>query len=220
MASPVRVLLCDDHAVFAESLGHLLAASGVDVVAVTFNLNWALAEMRRQPVDVCMVDLMFGNASALDRLDEIRAAAPDVPIVLLSGRIDDALRAAARSRGVAAIADKRQPVAEIVALLGRVHIGATVRDTPPPLPSPRLGNDAQRLAAYLTPREREVVTALVRGTNTTSIAGSMRITEATARCHVQAVLTKLGAHSRLEAVTTAVRYGLVDPCTGEWLRPA
>jgi len=48
---------------------------------------------------------------------------------------------------------------------------------------------------------------------------ALGITANTARCHIQAVLMKLGAHSRLEAATTAVRYGMVDPQTGKWLLP-
>ncbi len=61
---------------------------------------------------------------------------------------------------------------------------------------------------------------LVRGDDTNKLARSMGIASATARCHIQNVLTKLGVHSRLEAATSAVRYGLVSPETGDWLPEA
>jgi two-component system nitrate/nitrite response regulator NarL len=78
-------------------------------------------------------------------------------------------------------------------------------------------SEAQRLAHYLTPREREVLTRLVRGESTTTLARTMQITRSTARSHVQSVLTKLGVHSQREAVIAAARYGLVSVNTGEWL---
>lgn len=78
-------------------------------------------------------------------------------------------------------------------------------------------SEAQRLAHYLTPREREVLTRLVRGESTASLARTMKITRSTARSHVQSVLTKLGVHSQREAVIAAARYGLVSVNTGEWL---
>jgi DNA-binding NarL/FixJ family response regulator len=98
-----------------------------------------------------------------------------------------------------------QPGPELLRILDRVH---EARSTP-----------ALRMAAFLTPREREVLGALVRGQDTTRLARELGIAGATARCHIQSVLTKLGAHSRLEAATTAVRFGMVNPQTGRWLLP-
>jgi DNA-binding NarL/FixJ family response regulator len=63
---------------------------------------------------------------------------------------------------------------------------------------------------FLTQREREALYLLVCGESTTSIARSMGVQLSTARSHVDAVLTKLGVHTRLEAVAFAVREGLVD----------
>jgi two-component system nitrate/nitrite response regulator NarL len=76
---------------------------------------------------------------------------------------------------------------------------------------------AHRLATFLTKREREVLSALVRGSDTMNLASSLGISQTTARCHIQSVLTKMGVHSRLEAATGAVRHGMIRPDTGEWL---
>ncbi|GAA2083989.1 helix-turn-helix transcriptional regulator [Actinomadura alba] len=76
---------------------------------------------------------------------------------------------------------------------------------------------AQRVARFLTPREREVLTRLTRGESTLALAKAMGVTRSTARTHVQSVLTKLGVHSQREAVIEAARYGLVSVETGEWL---
>jgi two-component system nitrate/nitrite response regulator NarL len=220
----MRLSICDYHVVFAESLAHMLAAHGNDVVAVTHDPDQLVEALRRELVDVCLLDVVFGTVNAVDRLTDVRAASPGIPLVLLTGEVDAALLGAARAAGVRGIVDKRQPAAELIDLLNRVHAGDSVVLTPRAQPNPlRAGrhpaNAAQRLAAFLTAREREVLCGLVRGDDTAKLARSMGIAATTARCHIQNVLTKLGAHSRLEAATSAVRHGLVDPETGDWLAP-
>jgi two-component system nitrate/nitrite response regulator NarL len=219
----MRIVLCDHHVVFAESLGHLLAERGADVVAVTNDLDQALVVLANKVVDVCLLDVWFGVESVVDRLGELREVAPATRVVLLCGQVDQALVAAAQAAGVCGVADKRQPVAEILDLLGRVHAGESAIPAEQAGVAPatrarrRPANDAQRLATFLTAREREVLSALVCGDDTGKLARNLGIAATTARCHIQSVLTKMGAHSRLEVATTAVRCGMVSPETGEWL---
>ena len=68
----------------------------------------------------------------------------------------------------------------------------------------------QRLAAFLTTRERECLRLLVDGLDTTRMATALGVSPATVRTHVQSLLVKLGVHSRLEAASLAVRYRLVE----------
>lgn len=220
----MRVLICDDHVVFAESLAHLLRGLGTEVVATTYHPDQALAVLRREPVDVCLLDVMFETFSVLDRLPDIHRAAPRCHVMLLSGRVDGEVLAAVQAAGVHGVADKRLPVAEILRILDRVHAGERVVHAATASSALRSahGNPAglaHQMAAFLTPRERQVLGALVRGQNTTRLARELGIAGTTARCHIQSVLTKLGAHSRLEAATTAVRFGMVNPETGCWLLP-
>lgn len=221
----MRLLICDYQVVFAESLAHLLTARGKQVVAVTHDVDGTIAALGQHSIDVCLLDVAFGGERALDRLPDLHRAAPRTRLVLLCARVDSALVAAAHAAGVSGIADKRQSVAELIGLLDRVHAGMTgplARHPVSPV-SPatrrRPANDAQRLAAFLTPRERQVLSALVCGDNTSKVARSLGIAANTARCHIQSLLTKMGAHSRLEVATTAVRCGMVNPDTGEWLIP-
>lgn len=222
----MRILICADHIVFAESLAHLLTGRGKQVVASTNDLDRAAEVLREEFVDVFLLDVLLGAEGTLGRVAGLRRVVPHTRVVLLSGRVDRALVIAGQAAGVRAIADKRQPVARIIDILDRVHAGRpvpiTVGKTPPSVL--RSGqcrvNDAERLAAYLTPREREVLSALVCGNDTKKVARSLGIAATTARCHIQSVLTKMGAHSRLEVATTAVRSGMVNPTTGEWLTPS
>jgi two-component system nitrate/nitrite response regulator NarL len=221
----MRVVICDDHVVFAESISHLLAMRGMEIAAITHHPMDAASVLRRESVDVCLMDVMFGTISALAFLPDLRAAAPRTGVVLLTAWLDAPLLANARAAGVHGIANKCQPADEIFELIERVSIGDIVipddRELEPARASGRrLTNHVQQMASYLTPRERQILSGLVRGAGTTKLASGMGITEVTARCHIQNVLTKLGAHSRLEAAFVAVRNGLIDPATGEWLIPA
>ncbi|HEV7899362.1 MAG TPA: response regulator transcription factor [Planosporangium sp.] len=223
----MRLLVCDYHVVFAEALAHLLTAATaeveVEVVAITHHPDQAVDVLRRQAVDVCLLDVVFGPDSAVDRLSELREASPHTHVVLLTADVDDATLAAAHAAGVRGVADKRRSPSEILDLLQRVRAGESVvridgaARAPAPSTAVRPRKDLQRLAGFLTPREREVLSALVRGDDTARLARSLGIASATARCHIQNVLTKLGAHSRVEAATSAVRYGMVNPETGAWL---
>ena len=219
----MRLLICDYHVVFAESLAHLLTARGYDIVGITHHPDELMGLLSRDPVDVCLLDVIFGGESIVDRLPTLRAASPGTQFVMLTAGVDPALLSVARGAGIRGVADKRQPVTEMLQVLDRVIAGESVieRETPAPPPPVntlrRHANDALRLGSFLTRREREVLCGLVRGDDTNKLARSMGIASATARCHIQNVLTKLGAHSRLEAAPSAVRYGLVSPETGDWL---
>jgi two-component system, NarL family, nitrate/nitrite response regulator NarL len=219
----MRLVICDDHVVFAESLAHLLAVHGKQTAAITHSPDDLLEVLRRDPADVCLLDVWFGPRTSLDRLGELRATAPHTRFVILTAEIDRTVLAAARAAGIHGMVDKAQPLSEIIAVIDRVYAGEMVlRSGVLPVPamtrtSRSQLNDAQRLALFLTPREKQVLTALVRGDDTRKLARSLGIATATARCHIQNVLIKLGAHSRLEAATSAVRYGVISAETGKWL---
>ncbi|MDN3351848.1 response regulator transcription factor [Actinomadura sp. DC4] len=214
----MRVVICDDHAVFADSLAMVLRESGHDVIGVTYSPADALRLLGSAPADICLIDLQFPEGSALDSLPALLRVAPATRFVVLSGSREPEVLAAALSAGVRGFAHKGQQADEIVAMLARVHAGDVVADPATGSRMPlRPPSEAQRLARYLTPREREVLTRLVRGENTATLARTMEITRSTARSHVQSVLTKLGVHSQREAVIAAARYGLVSVSTGEWL---
>lgn len=214
----MRVLICDDHAVFADSLAVVLREKGHDVVGVVYSPEAALRLLPGVRADVCLIDLRFPAGSVLGSLPELVATAPGTRFVVLTGSADPGTVETGLAAGVRGFAHKGQQAGEIVDLLARVHAGEVVVDpeTAGRLPA-RPRTEAQRLANYLTPREREVLTRLVRGENTAALARSMKITRSTARSHVQSVLTKLGVHSQREAVIVAARHGLVSVSTGEWL---
>src|SRR5919197_5054144 len=154
----MRVLVCDDHKAFGESLALVLTDAGHQVVAVTHSPGEALAVLSRNSVDLCLLDLHYGDGSVLDRLEEVRAAAPDAALVLLSGYIDPEVVAAADAAGVRGFANKSQHVSDILAMIEDVAAGErVVGPMSPRAASPRRRSDSHRLAEFLTRREREVL---------------------------------------------------------------
>jgi DNA-binding NarL/FixJ family response regulator len=168
---------------------------------------------------VCLVDLCFPGGTVLDRMAEFRSVAPRTRVVVLSGFLEQETVDAGIGAGVRGFAHKGQQAGEIIAVLTRVHAGELVvgRTGGGSVAVARPRNQAQRVARFLTPREREVLTRLARGESTVALAKAMGVTRSTARSHVQSVLTKLGVHSQREAVIEAARHGLVSVETGEWL---
>jgi two-component system nitrate/nitrite response regulator NarL len=217
----VDVLLCDDHVVFANCLADLLTSQGFDVKAVTYEPGEAIRALRRVRIDVAVLDVAYGEQTLLDHLPAIRDASPSTRLVVLTGRLDDETVSSCRAAGIAGFAEKRQSGNAITVTIERVAAGEVVLPAPSrrvePTPRATANATARRLAAYLTARERQVLSLLTTGCDTASLARALGITQATARSHVQSALIKLNVHSRLEAATTVVRSGLVDPATGDWL---
>jgi two-component system nitrate/nitrite response regulator NarL len=112
--------------------------------------------------------------------------------------------------GAVGYVPKTWGIHKLVHALGRVIDGAVVLDAPRTTSVRSDVSEARRLAAHLTARERECLALLVEGLDTPAMTLRLGVSTTTVRSHVQALLTKLGVHSRLEAATFAVRYDLVD----------
>jgi two-component system nitrate/nitrite response regulator NarL len=223
----MRVIICDDHAVFADSLSLVLGDAGHIVAGVTYSPEDLLPVLRGRRADVCLIDLHFPSGTALDWMPRLRAAAPETMFVVLTGFLDQDFLEAGLAAGVRGFAHKGQQARDILTVLRRVAAGEIVDDLGGRSGARRGGaaaagggsrsSQAQRFAQFLTPREREVLTRLARGESTQALAKAMGVTRSTARSHVQSVLSKLGVHSQREAVIEAARHGLVSVETGEWL---
>ncbi|MEV4312473.1 helix-turn-helix transcriptional regulator [Actinocrispum sp. NPDC049592] len=103
-------------------------------------------------------------------------------------------------------------VAERLEMLDRevTRLADLARHATMPRPDANEIADARHLAAHLTDREWECLGLLVQGLNTTAMSTTLGISPTTARTHIQSLLTKLGVHSRLEAVALTLRTSLLD----------
>jgi DNA-binding NarL/FixJ family response regulator len=210
----MNVLICDDHCLFADALASVFRARGYDVRATVRDPPHAVASLINHDVDICLMDLMFPNGvDGSECLGDLRAASPTTKVIVVTASSDVSALARAAESGVAAIVFKDEGVEQIIEAVEHAQAGKTPRRPPENLrraeAATRRG-PAHDMVKFLTSRERETLERLVRGETGTQLAANMGINYATARTHVQNVLTKLGVHSRLEAVAFAISNSLVD----------
>jgi two-component system, NarL family, nitrate/nitrite response regulator NarL len=215
----LRVVVADPQRVFAAALESLLNRSGHEVVGCVADLDAAVELARREHADACILDLGLAANSRPGALPAAVADSPRTVFIVLADTPDAKGFAATLAAGVHGAALKTDDFVEVL----RVLTGAAARLARRPAGGVVLSLSAQAvhrparhspsypaLDHLLTPREREVLTRLVYGENTTSMARSMGVRQSTLRTHIDSVLIKLGVHSRLEAVAYAVREGLVE----------
>jgi two-component system nitrate/nitrite response regulator NarL len=200
----MKIVICDDHRLFADSLGALLSVRGHDIVAISDRPADAVRIVDTLDVDACVMDLSFRDEAIEVALDVIGQLGSKVELIVLTGHDDDHYRKACLDAGAAAFASKSSCGDDLVTL---IEGGIDSADNGAPRPD-RPGRGAA--VYFLTEREREVLDSLAEGHSTAVIAERLGVRAATARSHVQSVLMKLGVHSRVAAVAFAVERGLVD----------
>lgn len=205
----VRVFLLDDHQMFAASIERVLADEpDVRVVGRAATLHDAIDALVRTPVDVILVDYTLPDGDGPVSIGSLRREVPGAKVVVLTGLRDEAAVAAALEAGCHGYITKDRQPAELVGAIHSVMSGSTA------VSSDLLSGTVVRLRQSqadqaITRREREVLALLADGVSNARIAAQLHISVNTVRNHVQRLLTKLDAHSRLEAVAIAVKRGLL-----------
>jgi two-component system, NarL family, nitrate/nitrite response regulator NarL len=207
----MRVILGTDQQLFADALQSTLSAHGVTVAGWARSPHELIREAVAQLPQICLISArwLVGNGAQL--FDVLH---PAIQIVALAEAADAALTAALRGTGVAAVVSQNQHVVDLIEILHRVRAGER------PVPAVRTRSAVRALRPStrsadgglldgLTLREQEVLMLIADGHATRDIAQALAISLHTARTHVQSVLVKLGAHSRLEASGMVARSGLL-----------
>jgi len=209
-AGTIRVLIVDDERLFAELLRVALrSATGIDVVDVVHDVSTAVRRMSELRPDVILADYHLPDGTGADIARTVRATLPETSVLILTG--DPAvstLSDVARSGAVGHLT-KDRPFDEVVEGVRAASLGE-ILFAPSELQRLLLERDSRpRPLEPLTARELEVLQHLAEGASTAQASEQLGISSATLRAHVQAILRKLGAHSRLEAVAEAARLGVI-----------
>jgi two-component system nitrate/nitrite response regulator NarL len=209
----MRLLVCDDHRLFLEAVGHAFSAHGHDVVGLLTDPDDALRLADELRPDALVMDLGFPDHDGLEVVRDLRSRVPSVRVLVLTASTDASTAWSVLLAGAHGMVGKDQPVERILHALDQLAAGDEAFDLEllrhAPAASPMVRAESQVLRS-LTPREQEVLLRLVRAETTSGIAQAMGITLSTARAYVQTVLMKLGVHSRLEAVSLVARLGIAD----------
>ena len=223
----MKIVICDGHRVFADALASLLHGAGHEVVCSVVSLEEAAETCARVQVDACIVDLRPTRTGRRPDIEQAVRSAPGTAFVALSASADAATLQQAAAAGAGGVAMKGDDFGEFLRVVTDTVSSHEHRTGPAPAKQVVLSRSARAAlragqgvtagpSQFLTEREWEALGRLVRGESTAGMARAMGVRVSTARTHIDAVLSKLGAHSRLEAVAYAVREGLVD--TSGWQR--
>ena len=214
---PITVLIVDDERTFGEALELALAhEDDLAIVAVETDGAHAIeAATERQP-DVVIMDVSMPGMSGIEATRRIREAHPDTRVVILSGHDDEHLLARAVQAGASGLLRKTEAVANVADTVRRAHHGEELHPGDEIERSLRrlrhrrdADDDARRRLERLTPRETEILSLMAKGNSPEDIAKLLTMSPNTLRTHTQNVLTKLGVHSKMEALVLAIRHGKV-----------
>ena len=203
---PVRVLIVDDHPVVREGLLAILATqSDMKVVGEAASAEEALALNVPEPPQVAVLDLRLPGISGIQLLSGLRSRWPEIRTVMFTSYCLEEEVYAALEAGAWAYVRKGAVRAELLQAIRTVHSGQ--RHIPPEIATTLADHIAS--GGGLSVREREVLGYVRDGRTNKDVAGILGISEHTVNLHVKSILSKLGASSRTEAVTLALRRGIL-----------
>src|SRR5262245_11263407 len=213
---PQRVVVVEDHPIFRDGLVRCLDAEpDLTVVGQLVDATFPVRQLVDLRPDVVVMDIELPGGSGIDATRRIRSALPDVPVVILTAFLDQALLFAAMQAGARGYVLKHMTFPELLATLRRVLAGETLLT--PALASRVLREFESRQVpgrdprlALLSPREEEVLRLLATGETNRQIARRLFVSEETIKSHVGAILRKLEVPDRTRAAVLAVRAGLLD----------
>ena len=196
----IRVFIIDDHRMFTQAVAAALTEEpDMEVVGTVDNLADARRELEKVEVDVILLDQRLPDGQGTHAAAELRALRPGAKSVL-----NEALAA-----GCAGFVTKGDSIDALSAAVRAAAEGATPV-SPAMLNRLMSGNpNGSSLTEPLTPRETAVLLFLADGMGNEEISKRLFISIHTLRNHIQSIISKLGAHSKLEAVSIAIREGLI-----------
>lgn len=203
--SPIRILIVDDHPIMRFGIAALINASK-EMVAVgqAGSGEEAVEQHGALQPDITLMDLRLPGISGVETIRRIRLRAPQARFIVLTTYEGDEDIHQAMEAGASGYLVKGLPQEMLVAAVRRVHGGG--RYFPPPV-SRALA--ARTHDSSLSPRERQVLELVAKGRSNREIASALGITEATVKCHVSVILSRLNAADRTQAVMTALQRGLI-----------
>ncbi len=205
MKPKIKVLIADDHAIVRIGLSALLKTEpDLSVVGVAKDGEEAVAEAIRLKPDVIVMDLMMPKKTGVEATAEIHERLPDTKIVILTTfAASDGIKHALDAGATGAVM-KTAEDAELVSIIRAVAAGGTV-----------ISNEIRQLLTEdppteeLTPRQLEILESVTRGFTNADIAKQLGLREQSVKEHISAILVKIGAANRSEAVAITMRKHLL-----------
>lgn len=207
----IRVVIVDDHEMLVQGLRAALGMEpDIEVVASAGSVDDAFAAARLHAPDVILMDYELPDGDGAVATERIKAEVPSVQVVMVTSFDDEAVLVRAIEAGCSGFITKHKAIGEVSSAVRAAHSGeALISPSMLARLLPRLRRRERGVGVDLTPREMEILRYLAEGMSNAAIADRLVLSLHTVRNHVQNVIGKLGAHSKLEAVATAVREGIL-----------
>ena len=211
-------MIADDHRSFGEALEVALdKEQDLRVIEVVTDGEAAVETASKEQPDIVLMDLQMPGVDGIEATRRIHDESTGTMVIILSGQNDDISLARAIQAGARGYLRKTEAVGGLADAIRRayrgepLHTSAEVEESLRKLRRRRAsdGNLAQRIDR-LTPRETEILQRMADGDPPEKIARELGMSKHTLRTHTQNVLTKLGVHSKLDAIVAAIRYGKVS----------
>jgi two-component system nitrate/nitrite response regulator NarL len=186
----MMVAICERAALFREALASVVTSRGHDVVCCVSTLADVVRALERCSVDVLLLDASLAEGESLARLRQELG----LRVLLLTESGGDGPAADALEAGLA------DAVLDHAVALVTLERAVNGQPTSTPRP-PKAVTRGRRADSLLTAREREVIGLLLAGRSTDAMAVALGVSRSTVHSHVQSILRKLGAQSRIEAVS-------------------
>lgn len=215
MSTAIRILVADDHPVVREGLVAILSTQqDFTVIGEAGTGAETVRQVQLRKPDVLLLDLEMPGLDGVQVLHQLHEAQETVRVIIFTAFDTDERILAAVRAGARGYLLKGVPREQIFAAVRAVHAGNSLLQ---PIAASRLlrqdgaGGAANNATPPLTARERDVLRLLMRGLQNKEIAAELVVTERTVKFHVSAILGKLGAGNRTEAVAIATKQGLANP---------
>ncbi len=201
----IRVLSVDDHALVREGIAAMINDQpDMRLVAQAASGKEAIQSFRDHRPDIALMDVRLPDMSGIDAMLTIRSEFPDARVIIVTSSEGVAEMQRALEGGAKGYMLKSMPPKELLELIRKVHAGK--KAIPPEI--------AARLADHysdegLTAREIEILQQVAEGNRNRDIADKLFISEGTVKVHIKHIMEKLGANDRTQAITIAVRRGII-----------
>ena len=213
MADPIRVLICDDHAVVRQGLATFLdLQDDIEIAGEASNGEEAVAKAASLRPDVVLMDLVMPRLDGIEAIRRIRAANADAKIIVLTSYADDDKIFSAIRAGASGYLMKDVSPQDLAKAIRMARDGEPLLH---PDVARRLMDHVSRpeppgsaALARLTAREVEVLRLIARGLSNKELARELVLSEKTVKTHVSNLLQKLDLADRTQAALFAVRNGL------------
>jgi DNA-binding NarL/FixJ family response regulator len=204
-----KIAIVDDHFLFADALGSVIRGlPDYDVVGIAQSGAQAISIARTAQPDVILLDYHLPGYDASDLIPRLRALSPTAKVVILTSDTSDGTLVRGLRSGVEGYLTKERALDDVLDALRRVAAGERYLSEEQVARTHALTGEGS--GETLTERELTVLRLLALGKASQTIADELTISEHTVRTHLQNIFSKLGAHSKLEAVANATARGLLS----------